>query len=63
MNIKKLEEYIKTNWKGLLLLGTYEKGAFSIIQTKFYLTLKEKDDPNGKASNIDRENVYRVILA
>jgi Family of unknown function (DUF6194) len=68
MYITELQNLILESYPGLILLDTYGEKSFFYNPDKlltkglYFATLKEKDGPNDKVSNLDREGVYRLNL-
>ncbi len=60
--------YCINNFKGTVLIESWgEKSVFYNLNNKFkrgvyFLTVKEKDGENDKASNLNRQGVFRVNL-
>jgi hypothetical protein len=68
MTITQLQNLILESYPGLNLLDTYGEKSFFYNPEKlltkgiYFATLKEKDGPNDKASNLDRDGIYRLNL-
>ncbi|QRH03634.1 hypothetical protein JQC75_08945 [Shewanella litorisediminis] len=68
MQIEEIFDYCIKEYNGLVLDKNWgERGVFynpgKVLPKGIYvLTIKEKDGPNDKASNVNRENVYRLNL-
>jgi Family of unknown function (DUF6194) len=68
MTSTELETYILNSYPGLVLIDTYGEKSFFYNPEKlltkgiYFATLKEKDGTNDRASNLDREGVYRLNL-
>jgi hypothetical protein len=65
MKASELEDFLINKYKGLKVLDTYsERSLFynpdSLLPKGIYFaTFKSQNGPNDKASDLDRENVYR----
>jgi Family of unknown function (DUF6194) len=68
MTITQLQNLILESYPGLNSLDTYGEKSFFYnpenLLTKgiYFATLKEKDGPNDKASDLNREGVFRLNL-
>jgi hypothetical protein len=68
MNAKQLENWILDNHKGIIVTDAYRERSFfynpdgSLPKGIYFATLKESDGQNDKASNLDREGVYRFSI-
>jgi hypothetical protein len=68
MTITQLQNLILESYPGLNLLDTYGEKSFFynpeklLIKGIYFATLKEKDGPNDKASDLNREGVFRLNL-
>jgi hypothetical protein len=63
-----LENWILHNYDGIVVKNTYRERSFfynpnAIMPNGIYFcTIKESDGPNDKASNLDRNNAYRLSI-
>jgi hypothetical protein len=68
MNAKQLEHWILDNYQGVIVTDAYRERSFfynpdgSLPKGMYFATIKESDGPNDKASNLDREGVYRLSI-
>lgn len=68
MKSKELENWILSTYKGVIVTDAYRERSFfynpSNLLPKgiYFATIKEGDGPNDKASNLDRDNVYRLSI-
>jgi hypothetical protein len=68
MNAKQLEHWILDNYQGVIVTDAYRERSFfynpdgSLPKGIYFATIKESDGPNDKASNLDREGVYRLSI-
>lgn len=68
MNSKQLEQWILDNYQGVIVTNAYRERSFfynpdgSLPKGIYFATIKESDGPNDKASNLDREGVYRLSV-
>lgn len=68
MNAKQLEKWILDNYLGVIVTDAYRERSFfynpdgSLPKGIYFATIKESDGPNDKASNLDREGVYRLSV-
>ena len=68
MNAKQLEQWILGNYQGVIVTDAYRERSFfynpdgSLPKGIYFATIKESDGPNDKASNLDREGIYRLSL-
>ena len=68
MNAKQLEQWISDNYQGVIVTDAYRERSFfynpdgSLPKGIYFATIKESDGPNDKASNLDREGIYRLSL-
>lgn len=68
MNAIELENWILTNYQGIIVMDAYRERSFfynpdgSLPKGIYFATIKESDGPNDKASLLDRENVYRLSI-
>jgi Family of unknown function (DUF6194) len=68
MNAKQLENWILDNYQGVIVTDAYRERSFfynpdgSLPKGIYFATLKESDGQNDKASNLDREGVYRFSI-
>ena len=68
MNAKQLEQWIFGNYQGVIVIDAYRERSFfynpdgSLPKGIYFATIKESDGPNDKASNLDREGIYRLSL-
>ena len=68
MNAKQLEHWILDNYQGVIVTDAYRERSFfynpygSLPKGIYFATIKESDGPNDKASNLDREGIYRLSL-
>jgi hypothetical protein len=68
MATHELINQLQVKYKGLNLLHTYgEKSLFYnpdnlLVKGVYFATIKEVDGPNDKASNLNREGVFRLNL-
>ncbi|WP_257403951.1 DUF6194 family protein [Campylobacter lari] len=64
LTIDFIQEYIKSNFKGLVYKFTYKEHSFfynldRVLKNRVYFcTIKENDGINDKASNLNREGVF-----
>ena len=67
MTLDEILQYCLNNLEGTVLVNSWgEKGIFynpnnTLKRGVYILTVKEKDGENDKSSNLDRENIYRVL--
>lgn len=68
MNAKQLENWILDNYQGIIVTDAYRERSFfynpdgSLPKGIYFATIKESDGPNDKASNLDREGIYRLSV-
>jgi hypothetical protein len=68
MNAKQLENWILDNYRGVIVTDAYRERSFfynpdsSLPKGIYFATIKESDGPNDKASNLDREGIYRLSI-
>lgn len=68
MNPKQLEHWIIDNYQGLIVKDAYRERSFfynpdrSLPKGIYFATIKESDGPNDKASNLNREGIYRLSV-
>jgi hypothetical protein len=68
MNAKQLEHWILDNYQGVIVTDAYRERSFfynpdgSLPKGIYFATIKESDGPNDKASNLDREGIYRLSI-
>jgi hypothetical protein len=68
MNAKQLENRILDNYQGMIVTDAYRERSFfynpdgSLPKGIYFATIKESDGQNDKASNLDREGVYRFSI-
>jgi len=68
MTAKELEEWILTNYRGIIVTDAYGERCFfynpdgSLPKGIYFTTIKESDGPNDKASNLDRDGIYRLSI-
>ncbi len=68
LEVNQLIERISDKYDGLVTAknwgetGLFYNPANKLAKGVYFLTFKEKDGPNDKSSNIDREGVYRLNL-
>jgi hypothetical protein len=68
MNAKQLEQWILDNYQGVIVTNAYRERSFfynpdgSLPKGIYFATIKESNGPNDKASNLDREGVYRFSI-
>jgi Family of unknown function (DUF6194) len=68
MNAVELENWILTNYQGIIVMDAYRERSFfynpdgSLPKGIYFATIKESDGPNDKASFLDRENFYRLSI-
>ena len=68
MNAKKLEQWILDNYQGVIVTDAYRERSFfynpdgSLPKGIYFATIKESDGPNDKASNLDRDGIYRLSV-
>jgi hypothetical protein len=61
-----LEQWILENWAGLVATNAYRERSFFynpaglLPKGVYFATIKESDGPNDKASELDREGVFRL---
>ena len=66
MTAEELERWIEANYAGLNLLDTYGELSFFynpdniLPKGVYFATIKTMDGPNDKASNLKREDIYRL---
>jgi hypothetical protein len=64
----KIENYILDTYSGIKVLDAYSERSFfynpdNILPKGIYMaTIKNRDGPNDKTSNIDREGVFRLNI-
>lgn len=68
MTAKELENWILTNYQDIIVTDAYRERSFfynpdnSLPKGIYFTTIKESDGPNDKASNLDREGIYRLSI-
>jgi hypothetical protein len=68
MNAKQLEHWILDNYQGVIVTDAYRERSFfynpdsSLPNGIYFTTIKESDGPNDKASNLNRDGIYRLSL-
>lgn len=68
MNAKQLEHWILDNYQGVIVTDAYRERSFfynpdcSLPKGIYFATIKESDGPNDKASNLDRDEIYRLSV-
>jgi hypothetical protein len=68
MNAKQLENWILDNYQGVIVKDAYRERSFfynpysSLPKGIYFATIKESDGPNDKASNLDREGIFRLSI-
>jgi len=68
MNSQQLENWILDNYHGIIAIDAYRERSFFYNPNKhlpkgiYFATIKESDGPNDKASNLDREDIYRLSI-
>jgi Family of unknown function (DUF6194) len=68
MKPKQLEQWILDNYQGVIVTDAYRERSFfynpdsSLPKGIYFATIKESDGPNDKASNLDREGIYRLSI-
>ena len=68
MTAKQLENWILDNYQGLIVTNAYRERSFfynpngSLPKGIYFATIKESDGPNDKASNLDRDGIYRLSI-
>lgn len=66
MNANDISDFVIANFPGLNIVNAWcEKSFFYnpdnlLKRGVYFLTLKEKDGDNDKASSLDRENIFRI---
>jgi hypothetical protein len=66
MNVEQLQNELLTSYEGLVLLNAYAERSFFYNPDKllpngiYFATIKEKDGPNDKASELNTEGIYRL---
>ena len=66
MNAEEITTHILENFQGTTLKHSYGERSFFynpgnlLPRGTYFLTIKEHDGPNDKASQLDRENVFRL---
>jgi hypothetical protein len=68
MNAKLTEHWILYNSQGVNVKNAYRERIFfynpegSLPKAIYFSTIKESDEPNDKASNLDREGIFSVSV-
>ncbi len=68
MTAKDLENWILTNFEGVIVTDAYRERSFfynpdgSLPKGIYFATIKESDGPNDKSSNLDREGAFRLSI-
>ena len=68
MNANQLEHWILENYDGVIVTDAYRERSFfynpdgSLPKGIYFATIKESDGPNDKASNLNREGIYRFSI-
>ena len=68
MNANNLEQWILGNYQDVIVTDAFRERSFfynpdgSLPKGIYFATIKESDGPNDKASNLDREGIYRLSL-
>ena len=68
MNATQLENWILDNYKGVIVKDAYRERSFfynpdgSLPKGIYFATIKESDGPNDKASNLNRDGIYRLSI-
>jgi hypothetical protein len=68
MNATQLENWILDNYQGVIVKDAYRERSFfynpdgSLPKGIYFATIKESDGPNDKASNLNRDGIYRLSI-
>jgi len=68
MTAKQLENWILDNYNGVIVKDAYRERSFfynpdgSFPKGIYFATIKESDGPNDKASNLNRDGIYRLSI-
>lgn len=68
MSIEEIFSYATSKYSGVTInknwgeRGLFYNPEFKLTKGIYILTVKEKDGPNDKASNVDRDGIYRLNL-
>jgi hypothetical protein len=68
MTPKDIEDYIVKNFEGVIPKSSWGETSFFYNPNKtlpndvYFCTIKQKDGDNDKASNLDREDVFRFSI-
>lgn len=68
MKAVQLEQWILDNYQGVIVTDAFRERSFfynpdgSLPKGIYFVTIKESDGPNDKASNLDREGIYRLSI-
>ena len=66
MNVDEITTYILENFPGTTIKNSFGERSFFykpgnlLPRGNYFLTIKEHDGPKDKASQLDRENVFRM---
>ncbi len=68
MNAKQLENWILDNYQDVIVTDAYRERSFfynldgSLTKGIYFSTIKESDEPNDKASYLERDGIYRLSV-
>ena len=68
MTAKQLENWILDNYNGVIVKDAYRERSFfynpdgTLPKGIYFATIKESDGPNDKASNLNRDGIYRLSI-
>ncbi len=68
MNAEQTENWILDNYQGVIVTDAYRERSFfynpdgSLPKGIYFATIKESDGPNDKASNLNRDGIYRLSV-
>lgn len=68
MNFQAFEQYILSNYQGVIVTDAYAERSFFynpdglLPKGIYFATLKNRNGANDKASNLDREGVFRLNI-
>ncbi len=68
MTAKELENWILMNYQDIIVTDAYRERSFfynpdsSLPKGIYFATIKESDGQNDKASNLDRDGIYRLSI-
>ncbi|GAB5476089.1 MAG: DUF6194 family protein [Maribacter sp.] len=68
MTAEQLENWILSKYDGIIVTNAYRERSFfynpdySLKKGIYFTTIKESDGPNDKASDLNRDNIYRISI-